>query len=101
MPEDTTSTGTMGLLNESLGEVSVRADAMSERAARLLETFDRLADELFDAGGPLNWDLQDIRLGLEVLSDDADLVRSDAHIAEDHAEDLAELVQMVERLRTA
>ncbi len=102
MPENTTSTGTMGLLNESLSEVSAGAYGLGEDATRLLERFDRLTEKLFGDAGPLTseyWDLMDIRLGLEALSNNANLVRSDADIAEDHAKGLAELVQAVERLR--
>ncbi len=101
MPENTTNTGTVGLLNESLSEASAGASALNEQAARLLETSDRLSDRLFDAGGLSEeyWDIQSIRLGLEAISSGADLVSAYTHDAEDHAEGLAELVQVVEKLK--
>ncbi len=104
MPENTTSTGTMGLLNESLEDVLAGAYGLSDDATRLLETFERLTERLLGDIGPQDaafWDVMDMRLGLERLGTDAQSVQTDAHIAENYAKDLTELVQAVERLKGA
>ncbi len=103
MPENTASTGTVGLLNGSLEEVATGAYGLSADATLLLERFDRLTEKVLGDAGPQTdeyWLLMDIRLGLERLGTDADQVSLSADFAKEHTEDLAELVKVVERLRS-
>lgn len=100
MTENTTNAGAVNILSADLQELSERAGDMRVSAAHLLEKFDRLADELFGDGAGVNWDVQDVRLQLEALGEEADRLEWSAHSAQDEAADLAELVKVVEKLRT-
>ncbi len=104
MPENTTSTETMGLLDRSLDELATSASGLSVDATLLLERFDRLAEKVLGDVGPQTdeyWLLMDIRLGLERLGTDADHVSLSADFAKQEAEGLTELVKVVERLRAS